>query len=127
MDAALNNITLLTSSNWELWKIEIKVILMHFGAWKFIESPEAATEEKFTWKECEDLKLRKDRAYTIIYQSLSKEFRPLISSTTDEAVAWKILSDHFEPTTRARIIQLLDDFFGTKYVPGENLGFSCVV
>ena len=101
---------------------------MHFGAWKFIESPEAETEEKLTWREREDLRLRKDRAYTIIYQSLSKEYRPLISSTTDGAVAWKILSDHFEPTTRARIIQLLDDFFGTKYVPGENLGlFLCRV
>ena len=83
MDAALNNITLLTSNDWELWKIEIKDILMHFGAWKFIESPEAETEEKLTWKEHEDLKLRKFRAYTIIYQSLSKVYKPLISSTTD--------------------------------------------
>ena len=67
MDAALNNITLLTSSNWESWKIEIKVILMHFGVWKFIESPEAETEEKLTWREREDLRLRKNRAYISKY------------------------------------------------------------
>ena len=114
MDDALNNVILLTSSNWELRKIEIKVILMHFGAWKFMESPEAETEGKLTWREHEDLRLRKDGAYTIIYQSPSKEYRPLISSTTDGAVAWKILYDHFEPTTHARIIQLLDDFFWNK-------------
>ena len=65
MDAALNNVTLLTSDNWELWKIDIKVILMHLGAWQFIENLVAATEEKLTWGEREDL--RKNRACTIIY------------------------------------------------------------
>ena len=84
MNAALNNITLLISSNWELWKIEIKVILMHFGAWQFIENPvadvkrdsskaEGATEEKLTRRESEDLKLRKDGANSIMYQSIIYE------------------------------------------------------
>ncbi|GFU91904.1 uncharacterized protein TNCV_3192881 [Trichonephila clavipes] len=60
--------------------------------------------------------------------SVSNEFKPLISGTTDGAEAWKILREHFEPTTRARIIQLLDEFCGTRYVPGENLGlFICRV
>ena len=127
MDVALNNITLLTSSYWEVQKIEIKGILMHFGAWQFIENPVAAvksnsfkveevTEEKLTSRECEDLKFRKDIAYTIIYQSLSKEYKPLISSIADGAVTWTILSEHFELIKRVRIIQL-DDFFSTKYVP----------
>ena len=40
------------------------------------------TEETLTWREHDDLKLRKDRANAIIYQSLSKEYRTLISSTT---------------------------------------------
>ncbi|GFQ96827.1 uncharacterized protein TNCT_663991 [Trichonephila clavata] len=30
--------------------------------------------------------------------------------------------DHFEPVTRARVIQLLDEFFGTRYQPGEDVG-----
>ena len=122
MDAALNNITLLTSSNWELRKIEIKVILMHFGAWQFIENPVAATEEKLAWREHENLKLRKDRAYTIIYQFLSKEYRLFISSTTDGAVAWKILSDHFEPTACARITS-----FNFLMFQERTLDFFCVM
>ncbi|GFT09179.1 retrovirus-related Pol polyprotein from transposon TNT 1-94 [Trichonephila clavipes] len=32
------------------------------------------------------------------------------------------IKDHFEPVTRARVIQLLDQFFGTKYQPGEDVG-----
>ncbi|GFX10822.1 retrovirus-related Pol polyprotein from transposon TNT 1-94 [Trichonephila clavipes] len=60
--------------------------------------------------------------------SVSNECKPLIYGTTDGAEAWKILQEHFETTTRARIIQLLDEFFGTRYVPGESLGlFICRV
>ncbi|GFY26008.1 retrovirus-related Pol polyprotein from transposon TNT 1-94 [Trichonephila clavipes] len=32
------------------------------------------------------------------------------------------IKDHFEPVTRARVIQLLDQFFGTKYQPREDVG-----
>ncbi|GFV90580.1 retrovirus-related Pol polyprotein from transposon TNT 1-94 [Trichonephila clavipes] len=49
-------------------------------------------------------------------------FENLITETTDGVAAWKILKDHFEPVTRARVIQLLDQFFGTKYQPGEDVG-----
>ncbi|GFU03051.1 retrovirus-related Pol polyprotein from transposon TNT 1-94 [Trichonephila clavipes] len=88
----IQGVTLLTASNWEVWKVEDRVSLMHYGA------------------------------------CVSKEFKSLISGTTDGAEAWKILREHFEPTTKARIIQLLDEFFGTRYVPGESLGlFICRV
>ncbi|GFW73510.1 retrovirus-related Pol polyprotein from transposon RE1 [Trichonephila clavipes] len=46
----------------------------------------------------------------------------LITEITDGVASWKILKDHFEPVTRARVIQLLDQFFGTKYQPGEDVG-----
>ncbi len=142
------NISLLTGSNWESWKIDMKVLLLHYGAWEFVDvgattakpvtiaakrdttDDETGTsaEGSLSWREKQELKLRKTRAYTLIYQSLSSELKPLISSTTDGAVAWKTLVDYFEPTTRARVIQLLDSFFSTKLEPGENLGlFLCRV
>ncbi|GFT44903.1 retrovirus-related Pol polyprotein from transposon TNT 1-94 [Trichonephila clavipes] len=127
----VQGVTLLTASNWEVWKVEARVSLVHYGAWEFIEKEEERSYEevaKLSWKDRSDLKLRKDRAFTLIYQSVSNEFKPLISSTTEGAEEWKILREHFEPTTRARIIQLLDEFFGTRYVSGENLGlFICGV
>ncbi|GBM44945.1 hypothetical protein AVEN_126365-1 [Araneus ventricosus] len=145
------NITLLTASNWEQWKVEIRVLLLHYGAWQFIEesktepaetsedsktrvpgtserSEVASAKQVLSWREEYDLKLRKDRSYTLIYQSLGPEFKPLISQTTDGAEAWRILKKHFEPTTRARVIQLLDEFFNTRFETGEALGlFLCRV
>ncbi|GFX52771.1 retrovirus-related Pol polyprotein from transposon RE1 [Trichonephila clavipes] len=69
-----------------------------------------------------DLQLRKDRCYTLIYTNISSDLKNLITETTDGVAAWKILKDHFEPVTKARVIQLLDQFFGTKYQPGEDVG-----
>ncbi|GBO14885.1 hypothetical protein AVEN_160453-1 [Araneus ventricosus] len=92
------NITLLTASNWEQWKVEIRVLLLHYGAWQFIEesktepaetsedsktrvpgkseiSEVASAKQVLSWREEYDLKLRKDCSYTLIYQSLSPEFK----------------------------------------------------
>ncbi|GBN81503.1 hypothetical protein AVEN_39289-1 [Araneus ventricosus] len=146
------NIILLTANNWEQWKVEIRVLLLHYGAWQFIEEPKtesaetspkdsktkvpetsetsdvASGKQVLSWREEYDLKLRKDRSYTLVYQSLRPEFKPLISQTTDVAEAWRILKNHFEPTTRARVIQLLDEFFNTRFETGEALGlFLCRV
>ncbi|GFU92680.1 retrovirus-related Pol polyprotein from transposon TNT 1-94 [Trichonephila clavipes] len=101
----------------------MQVLLMHYGCWQFIiqTKPEQPDEEA-TYKEKLDLQLRKDRCYTLIYTNISSDLKNLITETTDGVAAWKILKDHFEPVTRARVIQLLDQFFGTKYQPGEDVG-----
>ncbi|GBL83002.1 hypothetical protein AVEN_165240-1 [Araneus ventricosus] len=86
----------------------------------------SSAKQVLSWREEYDLKLRKDRSYTLVYQALSPEFNPLISQTTDGAEAWRILKNHFEPTTRARVIRLLDEFFNTRFETGEDLGlFLC--
>ncbi|GFU44066.1 retrovirus-related Pol polyprotein from transposon TNT 1-94 [Trichonephila clavipes] len=118
-----NQISVLTPKNWNTWKHDMQVLLMHYGCWQFIiqTNPEQPDEEA-TYKEKLDLQLRKDRCYTLIYTNISSDLKNLITETTDGVVAWKILKDHFEPVTRARVIQLLDQFFGTKYQPGEDVG-----
>ncbi|GFW68152.1 retrovirus-related Pol polyprotein from transposon TNT 1-94 [Trichonephila clavipes] len=118
-----NQISVLTQNNWNTWKHDMQVLLMHYGCWQFIiqTKPEQPDEEA-TYKEKLDLQLRKDRCYTLIYTNISSDLKNLITETTDGVAAWKILKDHFEPVTRARIIQLLDQFFGTKYQPGEDVG-----
>ncbi|GBM38318.1 Retrovirus-related Pol polyprotein from transposon TNT 1-94 [Araneus ventricosus] len=102
---------------------------MHYGCWQFIIKTEPADpDEGSTYKEKYDFQLRKDGTFTLIYTNISPELKSLISDTTDGAVAWKILKDHFEPMRRARVIQILDEFFGTKYQPGEDIGiFLCRV
>ncbi|GFV16712.1 retrovirus-related Pol polyprotein from transposon TNT 1-94 [Trichonephila clavipes] len=124
-----NQISVLTPNNWNTWKHDMQVLLMHYSCWQFIiqTKPEQPDEEA-TYKEKLDLQLRKDRCYTLIYTNISSDLKNLITETTDGVAAWKILKDHFEPVTRARVIQLLDQFFGTKYQPGEDVGIfiSCV-
>ncbi|GFW15025.1 retrovirus-related Pol polyprotein from transposon TNT 1-94 [Trichonephila clavipes] len=118
-----NQISVLTPNNWNTWKHDMQVLLMHYGCWQFIiqTKPEQPDEEA-TYKEKLDLQLRKDRCYTLIYTNISSDLKNLIMETTDGVAAWKILKDHFGPVTKARVIQLLDQFFGTKYQPGEDVG-----
>ncbi|GFT60011.1 retrovirus-related Pol polyprotein from transposon TNT 1-94 [Trichonephila clavipes] len=118
-----NQISVLTPNNWNTWKHDMQVLLMHYGCWQFIvqTKPEQPDEEA-TYKEKLDLQFRKDRCYTLIYTNISSDLKNLITETTDGVAAWRILKDHFEPVTRARVIQLLDQFFGTKYQPGEDVG-----
>ncbi|GFU08260.1 retrovirus-related Pol polyprotein from transposon TNT 1-94 [Trichonephila clavipes] len=119
-----NQISVLTPNNWNTWKHDMQVLLMHYGCWQFIPrqtKPEQPDEEA-TYKEKLDLQLRKDRCYTLIYTNISSDLKNLITETTDGVAAWKILKDHFEPVAKARVIQLLDQFFGTKYQPGEDVG-----
>ncbi|GFX09316.1 retrovirus-related Pol polyprotein from transposon TNT 1-94 [Trichonephila clavipes] len=96
---------------------------MYYGCCQFIiqTKPEEPDEEA-TYKEKLNLQLRKNICYTLIYANVSSDLKNLITETTDGVVAWKILKDPFESVTRARVIQLLDEFFGTKYQPGEHVG-----
>ncbi|GFT43959.1 retrovirus-related Pol polyprotein from transposon 412 [Trichonephila clavipes] len=107
-----NQISVLTPNNWNTWKHDMQVLLMHYGCWQIIiqTKPEQPDEEA-TYKEKLDLQLRKDRCYTLIYTNISSDLKNLITETTDGVAAWKILKDHFEPVTKARVIQLLDQFF----------------
>ncbi|GFS53853.1 retrovirus-related Pol polyprotein from transposon TNT 1-94 [Trichonephila clavipes] len=117
-----NQISVLTPNNWNTWKHDMQVLLMHYGCWQFIIQTKPEQPDEATYKEKLDLQLRKDRCYTLIYTNISSDLKNLITETTDGVAAWKILKDHFEPVTKARVIQLLDQFFGTKYQPGEDVG-----
>ncbi|GFX38674.1 uncharacterized protein TNCV_4187631 [Trichonephila clavipes] len=108
-----NQISVLTPNNWNTWKHDMQVLLMHYGCWQFIiqTKPEQPDEEA-TYQEKLDLQLRKDRCYTLIYTNISSDLKNLITETTDGVAAWKILKDHFEPVTRAREAgHKLDDLY----------------
>ncbi|GFV34622.1 retrovirus-related Pol polyprotein from transposon TNT 1-94 [Trichonephila clavipes] len=56
-----NQISVLTPNNWNTWKHDMQVLLMHYGYWQFIiqTKPEQPDEEA-TYKEKLDLQLRED-------------------------------------------------------------------
>ncbi|GFV74514.1 retrovirus-related Pol polyprotein from transposon TNT 1-94 [Trichonephila clavipes] len=101
-----NQISVLTQNNWNTWKHDMQVLLMHYGCWHFIiqTKPEQPDEEA-TEKEKLDLQIRKDICYTLIYTNIGSDLKNLITETTDGVAAWKILKDHFEPVTRAKEFQ----------------------
>ncbi|GFW51545.1 retrovirus-related Pol polyprotein from transposon TNT 1-94 [Trichonephila clavipes] len=98
-----NQISVLTPNNWNTWKHDMQVLLMHYGCWQFIvqTKPEQPDEEA-TYKEKLDLQLRKDRCYTLIYTNISSDLKNLIMETTDGGSGMEDIKDHFEPVTRAR-------------------------
>ncbi|GBM42680.1 hypothetical protein AVEN_219136-1 [Araneus ventricosus] len=96
-----SSIPVLTQNNWNTWKRDMQVLLMHYGCWQFIIKTEPVDPDVgSTYKEKYDFQLRKDRTPTLIYTNISSELKSLISDTTDGAVAWKILKNHFEAMTR---------------------------
>ncbi|GFS59971.1 retrovirus-related Pol polyprotein from transposon TNT 1-94 [Trichonephila clavipes] len=118
-----NQISVLTPNNWNTWKHDMQVLLMHYGCWQFIiQTKTEQPDEEATYKEKLDLQLRKNRCYTLIYTNISSDLKNLITETTDGVAAWKILKDHFELVTRARVIQLLDQFFWNKIPTREDVG-----
>ncbi|GBN29528.1 hypothetical protein AVEN_176812-1 [Araneus ventricosus] len=115
----------LDGSNYTSCKEDMKVMLMDRGCWSFIiedkPCPEHATEkEKFEYE------WRKQRCYITIYQGIERKFLPLIRHTTDGKEAWNILKTNFEPTSKARLAVLIDEFFELKFNPEEeSIGIFC--
>ncbi|GFT70820.1 hypothetical protein TNCV_4163111 [Trichonephila clavipes] len=69
----VQDVTLLTASNWEVWKVEARASLMHYGAWEFIKKGEERSPEggaKLSWRDQSDLKLRKYHAFFHSYISV---------------------------------------------------------
>ncbi|GBM31742.1 hypothetical protein AVEN_45656-1 [Araneus ventricosus] len=116
----------LDGSNYTSWKEDMKVVLMDRGCWSFIIEEDKPCPEQATEKEKFEYDWRKQRCYTTIYQGIERKFLPLIQHTTDGKEAWNILKTNFEPTSKARLAVLIDEFFEIKFNPEEEtIGIFC--
>ncbi|GBM10908.1 hypothetical protein AVEN_65350-1 [Araneus ventricosus] len=112
--------------NYTSWKEDMKVVLMDRGCWSFIIEEDKPCPEQATEKEKFQYVWRKQRCYTTIYQGIEKKFLPLIRHTTDGKETWNILKTNFEPTSKARLAVLIDEFFELKFNPEEEtIGIFC--
>nr|GBN36222.1 hypothetical protein AVEN_262114-1 [Araneus ventricosus] len=127
----------LDGSNYTSWKEDMKVVLMDRGCWSFIIDGDKPCPEQATEREKFEFDWRKQRCYTVtrkslkknyvykrvtkstIYQGIERKFLPLIRLTTDGKEAWNILKTNFEPTSKARLAVLIDEFFELKRLPAE--------
>ncbi|GBM16763.1 Copia protein [Araneus ventricosus] len=112
----------LDASNYNSWCDDVRVILLEKDCWDIVQGTETSPAEGATAKEVGDYRLRKSRAYSIIYLNTEKTHRPLISDTEDARQAWEKLKQHFRPESRARAVALTDTFFSCKIQEGETIG-----
>jgi hypothetical protein len=112
----------LTSDNYSSWCEDAKVLLMDRNAWTIVTGTEREPAKDADPKEKRDYATRKAKAYSTIYLSIEKRFRPLISGTDDGKQAWEILLNYFRPDSRARIIGLMDQFFSCRILEDESIG-----
>ncbi|XP_054713665.1 uncharacterized protein LOC129223124 [Uloborus diversus] len=103
----------------------MKVLLMDRNCWEFIDGKPELPKD-CTAQETRDFNFRKIRSYTSIYQSIERLFQSLIAQTNDGKEAWNILKTNFEPTSRARIAGLIDEFYEIRFKPDEEtIGIYC--
>lgn len=112
----------LNSENYNSWRQDMKVMLMERNCWAIVSGTEKAPDELSHEKVIRDYNAREAKSYSSIYLGVSKEYRPIISSTQDGKTAWEILESHFRPDSRARIVSLTDEFFECKPGDGEPVG-----
>ncbi|GBN90212.1 hypothetical protein AVEN_181287-1 [Araneus ventricosus] len=91
----------LDASNYNSWCDDVRVILLEKDCWDIVQGTETSPAEGATAKEVRDYRLRKSRAYSIIYLNTEKTHQPLISDTEDARQAWEKLEQHFRPESRA--------------------------
>jgi len=116
----------LNANNYNSWKVDMKVLLIDRGSWEFVTGNTVPPEQTATTREKYDYQRRKDKAYTTIYQGIERQFQTLIANTLDGKEAWDILKKNFEPTSRARLSGLVDEFYDLKFNQGEEtVGIFC--
>ncbi|GBN83180.1 hypothetical protein AVEN_250699-1 [Araneus ventricosus] len=112
----------LDASNYNSWYDDVRVILFEKDCWGAVQGTETLPAEGATAKEVKDYRLRKSRAYSIIYLNTEKTYRLLISDIEDANQAWEKLKQHFRPESRARAVASTDEFFSCRIQEGETIG-----
>ncbi|UYV73851.1 hypothetical protein LAZ67_11001138, partial [Cordylochernes scorpioides] len=110
----------LNAFNYNIWKVDMKVLLIDRGSWDFIIEDEPDLPAEATAKDIREFKWRKDRAFTTIYQGVERKYQTLIANAANGKEAWNILKQNFEPNSRARLAGLIDEFYELKFAPDEE-------
>jgi hypothetical protein len=122
-DSVMFQFPKLNAENYTTWKVDMKVLLIDRGCWEFVVGESKPPTKDESERDRRNYELRKARAYTSIYQAVERKFQLLISNTTDGKIAWDTLKQNFEPTSRARLAGLIDEFYDLRFYPdSETIG-----
>lgn len=103
----------------------MKVLLMDRQCWDYVSGKTTVPGDTATEQERQKFRRIQERSYTTIYQGVERQFLTLIADTTDGKAAWETLKRNFEPTTRARLASLIDEFYEMKFTGETNIGLFC--
>ncbi|GBN73143.1 Retrovirus-related Pol polyprotein from transposon TNT 1-94 [Araneus ventricosus] len=112
----------LNNDNYRQWKLDIKMLLMERGLFKFIGKSEPVLAEGATSREKMEFEHQKCKALATIYLSLEESQKDLVAEAETAKEAWTLLEEIYEPKSRARIAQLRSEFYSIKKQPSESIG-----
>ena len=119
--AEITKIEPLEGNNYQIWKYNMKLVLMERGLWGFAQGTETPPGQTEAPAVRNAYKLKSDKAYSLIALSVSKSLQAHIMSITDPAESWNTLQKQFEFISITQIVRLNRKFYAASMKEGDNL------
>ena len=117
-------IELLTGSNYQSWKYNMKLVLMDRGLYGYVTGEEKTpviTETDKKEKEIKEYRLRSEKAYSLIALNIQKDIQIHVCGTTNPKEAWEILEKQFQFVSITEIVRLSRSFYAATMEEGSDL------
>ena len=99
------NIVPLKGSNYPMWKVQCRMVLMKEGLWSIVSRTEPAPAERETEGHA-NFMARRDCALALIMLSINPTLLYLLGDLEDPVTMWKKLSNQFQKKTWANKLEL---------------------
>ena len=123
MDRGIN-ITPLNDTNYNTWKVQVKMYLMREGLLDLVEGTETApapAAENANRDAIQKFNLRKNRALANIVLNIEPKLLYLLGDPVDPTVVWKKLQDTFVAKTWANKLRLKRKLYNMRLKEGDLL------
>ncbi|GBM48638.1 hypothetical protein AVEN_135012-1 [Araneus ventricosus] len=92
----------LNGDNYRQWKLDIRMLLMERGLFKFIDKSEPVLAEGATSREKMEFECQKCKALATIYFSLEESQKDLVAEAGIAKEVWTLLEEISEQKSRTR-------------------------
>ena len=127
----------LNDENYANWVRDIKVLLVERELWDIVVGVETApiakevkvtelkpttSPEKSVSEESKEFKKKCNLAFSIIYYNIDPQLRGILNGCTDPVLAWKSISDHYQPKSIAQEMRYISELFECRPDVDESIG-----
>ena len=110
----------LDSSNWMMWKFQIKHLLLAKDLWGFIDGVEILQDDASAQQQV-DFNKRSQKAFSTMIMSVSSLQLYLITSHEEPRRVWMALKNHFERDTLVNKLILIKQYFRMDMAEGTSM------